>query len=259
MTIKIYNTSEHSDHKLEIEYELFKFPGGELHFKVHDRLQIINRIKVVADFCSSDDIMLICLLSDYIKCPKSLDLIYTPYARQDRVTARNEPFSLKTFARIINSCGFETVTLRDPHSDVAPALIENSHVIKRVDLVPKELLKDCVIVSPDAGAMKANNEVALNYKLPHISATKIRDVKTGEISETMVHTKLQLKGKKLVVLDDICDGGRTFIELAKVLGTHNPASIQLFVTVGIYSKGLGVLTPYFDSIDQFYKLGEGNE
>jgi len=196
------------------------------------------------------------MMADYFKCQKELKLLYTPYARQDRKTSNEEPFSFKTFARLINACAFDSVVLHDPHSDVTPALIENCRVVKRVDLTPTELIKVSVIVSPDAGAMKANHEVASTHRIPHICATKVRDVITGHITETQLHTDMDLEGKRLLILDDICDGGRTFIELAKVLKTHNPASIHLFVTVGIYSKGLDVLTPYFDSINQFHKLGE---
>jgi len=255
--LKVYNKSKHSDTELELEYEFFKFPAGELHFKFHqlNNLSIINSIIIETDLSSSDDIILLCLMADYFTCEKQLVLLYTPYARQDRKTSPEEPFSFKTIARLINSCGFKHVIVIDPHSDVTPALIENCVVRRRVDIVG-EISEDSIIVSPDAGAMKANNEVAKKLGLRHIVATKVRDVSTGEITSTQVHTDINLKGEKLIILDDICDGGRTFIELAKVLRTYEPKSIELAVTVGIYSKGKEVLEPYCDVISEYYKLGE---
>lgn len=252
--LKVYNKSHHSDHKQELEYEFFKFPGGELHFKFRflKNLSIINSISIETDLINSDEIMLLCLMADYFKCQKELKLLYTPYARQDRKTSSEEPFSFKTFARIINACGFDSVVLHDPHSDVTPALIENCRVRKRVDIIP-DIKGDFIVVSPDAGAMKANNEIAKKFKLEHVVATKVRDTNTGEITATQVHTDINLEGRELIVFDDICDGGRTFIELAKVLKTHKPKNIHLQVTVGIYSKGLDVLSPYFDSINHFYR------
>lgn len=254
--LKIYNLSNHSSHKQEIEYNWFKFSGGEVHFKLPflNNLSIINSISIETDIRNSDELMLVCLLADYFKCTKHLNLLYTPYARQDRKTSPEEPFSFKTFAKIINSCGFNSVTVYDPHSDVTPALIENCIVKKRVD-IPLKIKGDFILISPDAGAMKANNEIALKYGLQHITATKVRDVKTGNITATKVHTDIDLQGKELIICDDICDGGRTFIELAKVLKTHNPKSIHLFTTVGIYSQGLKVLEPYFTTINQLHKLG----
>lgn len=255
--LKVYNKSDHSEHKQELEFEFFKFPGGELHFKFHtlNNLSVINSISIETDLVSSDEIILVCMMADYFKCEKELKLLYTPYARQDRKTSNEEPFSFKTFARLINACAFDSIVLHDPHSDVTPALIENCVVKKRVDIIP-DIKGDFIIVSPDAGAMKANNEIAKKFQLEHIIATKIRDTNTGEITATQVHTDINLEGRELIVFDDICDGGRTFIELAKVLKTLKPKNIHMFVTVGIYSKGVEVLHPYFESIDQFHKLGE---
>jgi ribose-phosphate pyrophosphokinase len=54
---------------------------------------------------------------------------------------------------------------------------------------------------------------------------------------------------KYVIVDDICDGGRTFIELAKVIIAQNQeAKIYLVVTHGIFSAGFSELTNYFDGI-----------
>lgn len=255
--LKIYNKSEYAQMKFELKYKLIKLPAGELHFRFYDlnNLSLINSILIEADLSSSDDLILLVLMADYFKCEKELKLFYTPYARQDRQTSLQEPFSFKTIAKLINSCDFSCVTVYDPHSDVMPALIENCVVRKRVDLVPK-IEENYIIVSPDAGAMKANNEIAKKWGLRHIVATKVIDVKTGEITATQIHTDIDLRNQELLVLDNICDGGRTFIELAKVLKTYNPKNINLYVTVGIYSKGVEVLHPYYNTIDQFYKLGE---
>lgn len=60
------------------------------------------------------------------------------------------------------------------------------------------------------------------------------------------------------ILDDICDGGRTFIEIAKAIkmkqslssAVHpeNHGKIYLVVTHGIFSAGLKPLNEYFDGI-----------
>jgi ribose-phosphate pyrophosphokinase len=54
-------------------------------------------------------------------------------------------------------------------------------------------------------------------------------------------TEEQLKDKHVIIVDDICDGGRTFIELAKVLKSNKVKNITLFVTHGIFSKGVDAL------------------
>ena len=254
--LKIYNNMSMEPLNLEV----FKFPAGELHFKGSNLLTAEHGLHIKTDLCNSDEIMLLILIADtYRHLDKTLELLYTPYARQDRRTSHYEPFSLRAFARLINSCGFKRVTVYDPHSDVTPALIDNVRVIKRADLLPTPLARNIVIVSPDAGAMKANHEVAFKFNCQHISATKIRDVKTGDITGTQVHTDIDLKGRSLMILDDICDGGRTFIELAKVLKKHEPRRLHLHVTVGIFSKGIEVLEEDFDQITFNHKLGDNYE
>lgn len=46
--------------------------------------------------------------------------------------------------------------------------------------------------------------------------------------------------KPILVMDDICDGGATFISLAKEIKAHelyNDQELWLYVTHGIFSKG----------------------
>lgn len=259
---KIYNLSQnHGNHKLELDLEVFKFPAGELHFKLKSELMVDNDLHVVTDLSSSDEIMQLMLFADAFRHKnKYLELLYTPYARQDRRTSHAEPFSLRAFAKMINSCGFKQVKVYDPHSDVTAALIDNIYVVKRLELVKKAFTapsyRGGVIISPDAGAMKTNQEIAQHFSLPHVVATKVRDIKTGEITATQVHTDMPLQGKDLLILDDICDGGRTFIELAKVLRAYNPLSIHLYTTISVSQKGRDAIAPFFDSITFNHKLGE---
>ncbi len=78
-----------------------------------------------------------------------------------------------------------------------------------------------------------------------IRADKSRNMATGQITETVVYAD-DLTGKACVIVDDLCDGGRTFIELAKVLRAKGAAKIALVVTHGIFSKGKEPLNKYID-------------
>lgn len=80
-----------------------------------------------------------------------------------------------------------------------------------------------------------------------LSVLKKRNVKTGEITETTVHID-DLNGKDCYIVDDICDGGRTFIEIAKVLRRKNSGKIILMVSHGFFTKGKSVILKHIDSI-----------
>ena len=95
-----------------------------------------------------------------------------------------------------------------------------------------------VVICPDAGAEKRIQKLGL----PYVMATKVRDAKTGNIIATRLFDEdeqgvSRVAGKDTIIVDDICEGGRTFIELAKVLKAHGAATVALYVTHGIFSKG----------------------
>lgn len=110
------------------DYHAWSFPGGELHFKL--KKPIINDahlvIRTVLD--SPTSIILLMLAVDTIRkdcqiSKLSVQLNYMPYAQADRDFAPYESFSLKTITSLFNSLHVDEWILFDPHSDVAPALL----------------------------------------------------------------------------------------------------------------------------------------
>jgi ribose-phosphate pyrophosphokinase len=179
-----------------------------------------------------------------------------------------EAFSLKAVARLINAMGYDRVVICDPHSDVAPALVDRVEVVSQLDLVRAHaplsgmLSEDIdVIVSPDAGAAKKAHAVARHCGLPQVVASKVRDTRTGEITSTELQDPALVSGRAALIVDDICDGGRTFVELAGVLRTAGATHVYLYVTHGIFSKGFGVFRGLIDGIyttDSFSGSLHGN-
>lgn len=224
--------------------EIRKFAGGECHVKLSEDFSEGEGVKINTRLNSSDDIMNLCLAVDALRNMGTTYIEafipYVPYARQDRVMVPGEPLSIKVFADIINSLHLNKVSIFDAHSDVTPALLHNcrhisNHVMVRYFL--KELnLNDYVLVSPDLGAYKKIDKLAqaLGYKGEIATGIKIRDLNTGEIVKSDVHAQ-DLQGKNCVVIDDICDGGRTFIELAAALKEKGAGNLYFIVSHGIFS------------------------
>jgi ribose-phosphate pyrophosphokinase len=245
-----------------LTYKCFPFSGGEVSVKLDpEETSFIHYpsypFDIKAHITSPSQIMELCLLVDalrqsYGNMNISLDCPYLPYARQDRVCAQGESLSLKVFANIINSLNFKTVTVSDVHSDVSLALINNVRNIP-VEYILSPYLRDFykivkpILVAPDAGSIKKVLKVAQKFNLEMVRADKIRNVETGEIKDTVVYTD-HLGKQSVLVVDDICDGGRTFIELGKELKTKTNGNLSLYVTHGIFSKGLDELLVYYDKI-----------
>jgi ribose-phosphate pyrophosphokinase len=226
------------------DYKTSKFPGGEIHVQV---IVCPRKATIHADLKTSDDIMLLLMLCDAIKnmgCRlENLEILYLPYARQDRICRDGEAFSLRVFAGLINNLNAANVVLYVPHSDVSTALINNCEVLHLDELISEAFIEGKILVCPDAGAEKRT----MRFKRPYIMATKIRDYKTGDIISTQIYADRCDQGTYLIV-DDICDGGRTFIELAKVLKAKGANRVELFVAHGIFSAGMSVFEGLIDQI-----------
>ena len=190
--------------------------------------------------------------------------LYVPYflgARSDRKFKEGGVNYLKkVICPIINSQGFYKVITLDPHSDVLEACLDNFQKSDNFSLVEKALSdidnkegakNRIVLVSPDGGALKKIFDVSKKFQIPNIvTAMKHRDIQTGKITHTEVpDLSSYSKDHKFVIVDDICDGGRTFIELAKVIRSQNKDSeIYLIVTHGVFSNGLYELSQELSKI-----------
>lgn len=237
------------------------FPAGETMISIHES-RILNPedkfgCMIHFNYESNEDLIDLLLLTDcvrrfYRNIQVSLRMAYVPYARQDRVCNKGESLSIKVIADLINSQNYHSVTIYDAHSDVTPALLNNVYNASLTTLAGN-LDTVCpqhrtILVSPDAGANKKVFEFAKNKGYNDVvRADKTRDVATGKITGTVVYSG-NVGDKDFLILDDICDGGYTFLKLAEELRKLTTGNIYLYVTHGIFSKGYEELAKYFDAI-----------
>jgi ribose-phosphate pyrophosphokinase len=105
------------------------------------------------------------------------------------------------------------------------------------------------IVSPDAGALKKIYDIAKEFNITNVTtASKVRDISTGDVLRTELPTMDLTDIEHILIIDDICDGGRTFIELAKEIKKQTDKPIYLIVTHGIFSGGYEKLSDVLDGI-----------
>ena len=229
----------------EIEYEMLKFNGGELHIKLNTGIDYSNVEKVVITHRvkNGDDLMKILIAKDALSIMgiKHFDLImpYIPYARQDRKCFDGESFTLKVFTNILNSANFNKIHVLDSHSDVAPALIDNciNHSpVQYIKLVVENIISNIgtkpMLISPDSGANKKINKVFSEINLFDgvIKCDKKRDTSNGNLSGFEVLTNTDLTGLPCIIVDDICSRGGTFGGIAKELKRLGATDVYLFVT-----------------------------
>lgn len=240
------------------QYKAFKFPGGEIHLKFKQDFSETERDFLIdTRLNSSDDIMLLIIAIDVLKKDwqdKKIHVYipYMPYQQADRDFSAGECFSLRTITTLLNSMPVESYKVYDPHSDVTPALLKNCRVVDNssyIKTVVESLDPNLVLLSPDAGAYKKIYKLAEKIKFSGevASANKSRSISTGNI-DSIELSRQDFEGRNVLIVDDICIGGRTFIELAKKLNERNVGNLYLAVSHGIFSNGLNELSKYFNKV-----------
>lgn len=171
---------------------------------------------------------------------------YLPYARQDKDISNDSTFALHSFARWLNSIpNISYVTAFDPHSDVARDSIA-CFLPTRPDGLIQRISDDFdYICYPDEGAAK---RYRINSTAKPLYGKKVRDQSTGKITSYEITNAESIRmGSTVLVVDDICDGGATFILLGSTLQCYRMKA-SLYVSHGIFSNGIEILRGYYDRI-----------
>lgn len=190
-----------------------------------------------------------------------LSLSYLPHGRADRVFEKGNSFPLKIFCEAI--AVYDKVFLRDPHSEVVKEFFDED----QLEIMTQAQAFKCtsayvslpsrgVLVSPDKGAREKAREIhdMMDRPVSLLVADKTRDPSTGRITSTTIPA-LGLSGRTCMIVDDILDGGGTFIPLANKLREAGAERVELYVTHGIFSKGLELFKGVLDRIHIFQTVG----
>lgn len=238
-----------------LKVDSFVFPGGELQVRLPKELKVSQKYKVIAWLQSSNDIIELLLSIDALESMFStninieLHIPYLPYARQDRVANSGEALSVRVISKLLSSLGSTELFLYDVHSSAADLFLWGSWTEYPLQSICKSYIEslpeddDILLISPDLGAEDKLKEVSRYSGIDLARGFKIRETSTGKVYGFDIYTrdKEKIKGKKCYILDDICDGGGTFIGLAKELYKLGAKEVHLFVTHGIFSNGVDIL------------------
>lgn len=181
---------------------------------------------------------------------KHLHIPYLPYARQDKSVKNDSTFNLHILAELLNLCNFNLVTAVDVHNYLESiVLIKNLNIISMEKQINKLMNDyDCVLYPDDGAKIRYSNKIKGTQQFTCI---KERDQTTGKILSHKCPNLNYPMVNSVLIVDDICDGGATFINVAKMLKEQKKDfKIGLFVTHGIFNKGKQVL--HDAGIDNIY-------
>ena len=162
---------------------------------------------------------------------------YYGYARQDRKAKARDPISAKLVADIITTAGADRVITMDLHA----AQIQGYFNIPVDNLLGSTILakyfenfdtENTVVVSPDLGSVTRSRNFASHLHLPLAIIDKRRP--KPNVAEVM-NIIGDVKGKDIIIIDDIIDTAGTIVNAANALKEHGAKDIYIGCTHAIFS------------------------
>ena len=218
-----------------------KFPDGTPKinlkgFNIDQKGRVVN---IDWKYESNDELMYLIMIKKHLDeldiCSEiTLLLLYVPNSRMDRTRSNKEIFTLKYFCETINWLHFDAVYTLDNHSDVSTALLDRCRNFNPSDYIDAVLwqvddVDNTILYFPDAGSCK--RYTGLFTDIPYCYGEKNRDWKTGKILGLDVRTNgIELKGKDILMIDDIISYGGSFFYSAKTLKELGVNKIYAYAT-----------------------------
>ena len=193
---------------------------------------------------ANDNLMELLIMADALRRSSASRITavipYFGYARQDRRTKARTPISAKLVANLLVEAGVERVLTLDLHATQIQGFfdipVDNLYAapVFALDIIHQfsNRLNDVMVVSPDVGGVARARELAKRINAP-LSIVDKRRERAGEVAEMTIIG--DVKGKKCIIVDDICDTAGTLCKAAEVLIENGAAEVHSYITHGVLS------------------------
>ncbi|WP_291239720.1 ribose-phosphate pyrophosphokinase [Gemmobacter sp.] len=193
---------------------------------------------------ANDNLMELLIIADALR-RSSADRItavipYFGYARQDRRAKARTPISAKLVANLLTEAGIDRILTLDLHAAQIQGFfdipVDNLYAspIFSLDIEHhfKGQMDDVMVVSPDVGGVARARDIAKRINAP-LSIVDKRREKAGEVAGMTVIG--DVRGKKCIIVDDICDTAGTLCKAAETLIEAGATEVHSYITHGVLS------------------------
>ncbi len=229
--------------KLKVKFSpltIASFPDGDIYLKFNTSLKG-KKLVIVQSFHPHPDMSLfdVVFAAETAKDlgAKKVILVapYLSYMRQDKRFNPGEAVSSRIMAKLLNNSIDKLVTF-DPHlhrysslKDIfkisAKKLTANTLIADYI----KKKIKHAVVMGPDSESYQWAEEIA---KIRGLDATILKKTRfSSRKVKVKVTNKIPLRGKNVVIVDDIISTGHTIIEAAKEAKKQKAKSVT---TIGVH-------------------------
>lgn len=218
------------------------FPDEELYIKFEIELENKD-VVLVQTLHPPNEALLEILLAGYTAKDlgaKSVKIItpYLAYIRQDKRFNPGEAVSSKIVGKLLNI--FDKVITVDPHLHRFKSLKEVFHTktekLTSNDLIKKYIkknFKNPIIIGPDEESYQWAKEIAMSIKA-NAAILKKKRLSPKNV-KIIIKSPIKIKGKDIVIIDDILSTGKTILETIQHIKKHKPRSINVVAIHGIFA------------------------
>lgn len=235
--------ADHLDVPL-VDPQIRKFANGEIHCQIERNIRGAD-VFVIQSLTHpvNDNVMELLIMLDALKRSSASSvtavLPHYAYARQDRKVSPRTPITAKLMADIMTTAGASRVMTVDLHA----GQIQGFFNVPFDNILPTPVFMDCVknmnfkdefvCVSPDSGGVERVRDYAKKLKCDIALIDKRR---TGPNVAKAYRVVGDVKGKDLIIFDDMIDTAGTLVEAARVLKGEGCGRIICCATHGVLSN-----------------------
>ncbi len=204
--------------------EVWRFSDGEVFVQINENVRGAD-VFVIQPTCPpvNDNLMELLVMIDALKRASARRITtvlpYYGYARQDRKVQPRVPISAKLVADLLTAAGTDRVLALDLHAGQIQGFfdIPVDHLFAApvmIDYLGKKDLVDPVVVAPDAGGVERARAIAKRMRAGLAIIDKRRE---GPNVSLFMHLIGDVKGKDVVIIDDMIDTGGTVVQAVEAL------------------------------------------
>lgn len=226
------------------QVSLSRFPDGEIEVQILENVRgrdvfVLQSVALDPNFY----LMELLILIDALKRASAKSVVvvipYFGYCRQDRKDKPRVPITAKLVANLLVEAGATRILAVDLHAGQLQGFfdIPVDHLHGRVPLLKcfqEKHISECVVVAPDIGSVKIARAFAHSLQADFAVVSKQRS-SAIEISDVTLIG--DVKGKNVLLADDMCSTGSTLASAAKACQEKGAKRIFAAITHGLCVEG----------------------
>lgn len=220
-----------------------QYADGEFQPSLEEGVRGKDVFIIQSTFAPADNVMELLMMVDAAKRASAKSIIavipYFGFARQDRKDKPRVPIAAKLMTDLLQVAGVNRIITIDLHADQIQGFfnIPVDHLVASSIFIPYlrglyDNVDNLLFASPDTGGTKRANQYAKILGTGFVMCYKHREKPNAVASMQLIG---DVKGKDVVLVDDIIDTGNTLCKAANLIKEEGAKSVKAMITHPVLS------------------------